>query len=138
MKTCYTDNVLKAGTQKAKDTDLLAHFTEWYCAAHHVHHNRSILVSDGVMAGIYGKRPPLLCAECAVFVSYAEKRTEHCPHDPKPFCTICDIKCYLPEMTEYSRNVMRYAGPRSLFSRYWYRALQHIFAKWRLRHNRRP
>ncbi|MCL1791087.1 MAG: nitrous oxide-stimulated promoter family protein [Peptococcaceae bacterium] len=123
---CYTIIMSKKVPQKAKDTKLVAHFTEWYCAAHHGSNPRVVLESQGVLKGIYGKRIPILCAECANYVRCVETRTEKCPKDPKPFCTVCDIKCYKPEMAEYARKIMRYSGPRSLFSRYWRQAVRHI------------
>jgi len=118
--------VLQKGTQKAKDTVLVVRFTEWYCKAHHRDAERSQLQSPGVETGIYGRHLPILCGDCAAYARYVEFRTELCPNDPKPFCTVCAIKCYAPDMAEYSRMVMRYSGPRSVFSRYWRRALQHI------------
>ena len=112
--------------QKAKDAELVTRFVEWYCAAHHTAAQRLPLESSGVDAGVYGARIPLLCKECAEYVRYAEQRTELCRIDPKPFCTVCAVKCYNPEMAEYSRMIMRYSGPRSLRSRYCLRALQHM------------
>ena len=125
--------MLKKGTQKAKDAVLVAHFTEWYCAAHHADRSRVALVSDGVQAGIYRRKAPLLCEECAQFVRYVELRTEKCPKDPKPFCAVCEIKCYRPRMALYSRDVMRYSGPRALFSRYWLAAIRHAISMMKAR-----
>lgn len=113
-------------SKKARDTELLVRFTEWYCRSHHQNAKREPLVSTGTQAGIYGQRIPLLCADCAEYARYAEQRTELCRHDPKPFCSACPIKCYKPSMAAYSRQVMRYAGPRALFSRYWRQALSHL------------
>ncbi|MDR0782746.1 MAG: nitrous oxide-stimulated promoter family protein [Propionibacteriaceae bacterium] len=120
--------MLVKGSQKAKDTELTVRFTQWYCAHHHRDVARTELVSGGVEAGIYGKKAPILCADCARYANYAERRTETCRFDPKPFCSTCTAKCYKPEMTEYARKVMRYSGPRSLRSRFALRALQHILA----------
>ena len=125
--------MLIQGTQKAKDTKLVAHFTAWYCAAHHQNRKRSPIASAGTAAGIYGRQAIILCEECAEYIRRVEILTEKCPFDPKPFCTICNIKCYTPQMAEYARAIMRYSGPRSIFSRYWYRAIQHAIASKRLR-----
>jgi len=111
--------------QKAEDAELAVRFTEWYCRAHHDDREREPLVSEGVDCAIYGTRIPVLCAEDASFARYVEQRTKYCPHHPKPFCAFCETKCYKSDMAQYSRTVMRWAGPRSLFSRYWLRALQH-------------
>lgn len=117
--------MLVRGSQKAKDAELVVRFTEWYCRAKHKNASKSALVSGGVEAGIYGARIPKLCDECAEFARYAERRTELCRQNPKPFCAFCEIKCYKRDMAQYSRKVMRYSGPRSLFSRYCFRALRH-------------
>jgi len=126
--------MLKPGTRKAKDAELAARFAEWYCAAHHGAARRSVLESDGGRAGIYRKRKPVLCDECAEYVRYAELRTEKCPKDPMPFCSRCDIKCYSPEMAQYSRAVMRYSAPRSIFSRYCLRAIRYMAGQILFRH----
>jgi len=36
-------------------------------------------------------------------------------------------------MAEYARNIMRYSGPRSLFSRYWRSAIKFAIVSRRLR-----
>src|SRR5450756_91333 len=77
---------------------------------------RAPLVSEGASLGVYGARPPCVCAECAELLTYAEQRRANCPKDPKPFCSYCDTHCYKPAMREQMRDVMRYAGPRSLLS----------------------
>ena len=119
--------------QKTRDTELAVRFAEWYCKANHRAEERSPLDSPASEAGVYGNSPPLLCQTCSTFAVYVEKRTGLCPHDPKPFCAFCDIKCYRQDMAEYSRKVMRHSGPRSLLSRYWCRALQHIAGSLRYR-----
>jgi len=121
--------VLEPQTKKAKDIKLVAHFTEWYCAAIHQGRTRSALATSGGEAVIYGKKVPMMCAECAEYIRYVEERTEKCPKNPKPFCTTCDIKCYNHDMAEYARTVMRYSGPRSIVSRYWLQAVKHVIAR---------
>jgi hypothetical protein len=118
--------MLDPQSQKAVDAELIGRFTQWYCDAHHRDRDRTPLRSEGVTAGIYGDEVPVMCDECTRFTQYAEKRTEHCPHDPKPFCANCLIKCYKQDMRDYSRKVMRYSGPRSLVSRYWLRGIAHV------------
>ena len=34
----------------------------------------------------------------------------------KKFCSFCKIHCYKPDMKEQIKDVMRYSGPRMLFS----------------------
>ena len=58
-----------------------------------------------------------LCPECQELLDYVEFRRSKCPWgDNKPFCANCTIHCYKPEMREKIRKVMRYSGPRMIFS----------------------
>jgi hypothetical protein len=108
------------------DTRLLGDFTVIYCRGVHAHAQRSALVSDGVDLGVYGGRVPVVCAECADLLRYAEKRRAYCPNDPKPFCSYCDTHCYSPEMRERMREVMRYAGPRSVLHGHAIDGVKHL------------
>lgn len=48
---------------------------------------------------------------------YAHRRIEQCRYrnEPeKPFCNVCPVHCYKPEMRRQIRSVMRYSGPRIL------------------------
>ena len=99
--------------QVVKDTRLLGDFSVIYCKGNHDGRERTALASDGVELGVYGRKLPIVCEECAELLRYAEKRRAFCPKEPKPFCSYCDTHCYKPEMREYMREVMRYAGPRS-------------------------
>jgi len=57
-----------------------------------------------------------LCDDCAGLLEYAGKRIEKCPFGVgKPVCNQCTVHCYVPEMRERIRIVMRYAGPRMLW-----------------------
>lgn len=50
--------------------------------------------------------------------TYAHKRIEQCRYRSareKPFCNVCPVHCYKPEMRQQIRSVMRYSGPRMLF-----------------------
>lgn len=58
-----------------------------------------------------------LCPECAELDAYARQRSDRCPFmETKTFCSNCKIHRYKPEMREKIRAVMRYAGPRMIFS----------------------
>ena len=109
---------------RAHDVRLFADFTSWYCKAHHSDRPKHEVALSSQVAGAHNRW--LLCDECAEFVRYAEKRTALCKQDPKPFCAHCPIKCYKPDMREYSRQVMRFAGPRSIFSRHALSAMKHL------------
>jgi len=58
-----------------------------------------------------------LCEECEEFLRYALKRLERCPFSPdKPTCGHCTVHCYKPAMRERAKRVMRFAGPRMLWT----------------------
>ena len=58
-----------------------------------------------------------LCPECAELLAYARRRLTRCPfQERKTTCGKCPVHCYAPAMRERIREVMRYAGPRMLFS----------------------
>lgn len=62
-----------------------------------------------------GKRA--LCAQCAALDSYARQRSDRCPFmETKTFCSNCRVHCYKPVMRERIRAVMRFSGPRMIFS----------------------
>lgn len=57
------------------------------------------------------------CLSCLDLFKYAEKRLKYCQFgENKPTCKKCPIHCYKPDMREEVRKVMRYAGPRMLYS----------------------
>lgn len=115
-----------SNTKARGDTRLLGDFTHMYCRGNHRDAARTRLISAGVEAGVYGTRVPVVCAECADLLRYAEKRRAFCPKDPKPFCSHCDTHCYAADMRERVRVVMRYAGPRSMFSRHAVAGVKHL------------
>ena len=58
-----------------------------------------------------------LCPECAALEAYARQRSDKCPFmETKTFCSNCKVHCYKPEMREKIRAVMRFSGPRMIFS----------------------
>ena len=53
----------------------------------------------------------------AELLAYARKRLYHCPFQAtKPTCGNCLIHCYTAQKRQRIQEVMRYAGPRMLFS----------------------
>jgi len=115
-----------ADAKVAKDTRLLGDFCEIYCKGNHLYAERMPLVSEGVELGVYGRKAPVVCRDCAELLVYAEKRRAFCPKDPKPFCSNCDTHCYSPPMREYMRQVMRYAGPRSMWHGHAIDCIKHL------------
>ena len=71
--------------------------------------------------------------------AYTHKRIEQCRYrsgkQKKPFCNVCPIHCYKPEMRRQIRAVMRYSGPRMLF-RHPVLSLQHLIGTIRSKRTR--
>lgn len=58
-----------------------------------------------------------LCDECRQLLDYAEKRLDECLFkNNKSTCTKCTVHCYNPVMREKVRKIMRYSGPRMIYS----------------------
>ena len=67
--------------------------------------------------GVHKTKRGELCKDCKKLLSYVEFRLSKCPHgDSKPFCSNCKIHCYKPDMRVTIKEVMRYSGPRMVFS----------------------
>ncbi len=115
------------------DTRIVAGFGAIFCAAHHGGRARTRLHSDAATLGVYGKQVPVLCDECAEHIRYAERRRAYCPKDPKPFCAHCDTHCYRADEAEWQRQMMRFAGPRSVLRGYALPGIRHALEarKWR-------
>ena len=57
------------------------------------------------------------CADCQILHDYAMARLMACPfNEYKTVCAKCTVHCYQPAMKEKMKEVMRYAGPRMMFS----------------------
>ena len=58
-----------------------------------------------------------LCPECEALDAYARMRSDKCPFmETKTFCSNCKEHCYKADMREKIRAVMRFSGPRMIFS----------------------
>ena len=58
-----------------------------------------------------------LCPECEALDAYARMRSDKCPFmETKTFCSNCKVHCYKADMREKIRAVMRFSGPRMIFS----------------------
>lgn len=58
-----------------------------------------------------------LCDKCSQLNEYARLRSDKCPFmETKTFCSNCKVHCYKPEMREEIKKVMRFSGPRMIFS----------------------
>ena len=68
-----------------------------------------------------------LCEECRVLTKYALFRLEKCPFKVnKKFCSFCKIHCYKPDMRERIKDVMKWSGPRMIFTHPVF-AFKHVF-----------
>lgn len=117
----------------AKDTRTVADFIGIYCRGNHGDRDRTPVESDASTLGVYGLKRPVVCAECADHLRYAEKRRAYCPKDPKPFCAHCDTHCYSAAESEWQRQMMRYSGPRSALHGYAIEGIKHALEarRWR-------
>lgn len=58
-----------------------------------------------------------LCEDCRELLAYSTMRLDNCKFKgKKPVCGRCKVHCYKTEMRDMIRNVMRFSGPRMLFS----------------------
>lgn len=83
----------------AREHETLVKMSQLYCRKQHgtVNHN--------------------LCPECQELLDYALERLHKCPfQERKSTCAKCTVHCYKPVMRERVRTMMRFAGPRMLFS----------------------
>lgn len=81
----------------ATEFKMVSKMIDLYCAAHH----------DTNKA----------CDNCQSLKEYAEMRLDRCPYgDSKPTCNKCPIHCYKNAEKVQMRLVMRYSGPRMLFT----------------------
>jgi hypothetical protein len=57
------------------------------------------------------------CENCLELRRYARGRLLKCPFgEEKSACGPCPIHCYRPEMRDRIREVMKFAGPRMVYS----------------------
>jgi len=58
-----------------------------------------------------------ICDDCSAFLHYAEKRLSRCPFQAqKPTCGKCPIHCYQKQMQDKARQIMRYSGPKMIWT----------------------
>lgn len=58
-----------------------------------------------------------LCSACRDLLEYAHGRLDHCKYYPRKIaCSKCPSSCYKLSVRQEMREVMRYAGPRLLYT----------------------
>jgi len=74
----------------------------------------------GIMIGMYCRHHHggnKLCESCQELYSYARQRFLKCTFgEDKPACGKCDVHCYKPMMKAEIREVMKYSGPKIIYS----------------------
>ena len=76
--------------------------------------------------GKHKTRGNMICDECRQLTEYSLFRLEKCPFKVnKKFCSFCKVHCYKPGMREKIKAVMKYSGPRMLFTHPIF-ALSHV------------
>lgn len=115
------------------DMAVLADFVAIWCDGHHADSERHTAQTDAAVLGVYGRKTPVLCAECEAHLAYAEKRRAYCPKDPKPFCAHCDTHCYKSDERVWEQQMMRYSGPKSWRKGHAIDGIKHVLEarKWR-------
>ena len=87
----------------------------------------------GIMISMYCHRMHMekeLCPFCRSLWEYATLRIDQCVYgENKPVCTSCTVHCYRKEQREEIRRVMRFAGPKMIWT-HPILALHHLFRKW--------
>lgn len=110
----------KVKDKREQEKRIVAEMISLYCRKNH----RATTISHNTTA----EKKQQLCSECQSLLAYAEKRSNHCPFmEEKTFCSNCKVHCYREDMREKIRTVMRFSGPRILFS-HPILALQHLIA----------
>lgn len=89
---------MRARSQLEKEHETIKTMIQMYCKNCHKSHQ-------------------VMCQDCTDLFKYAEERLKNCQFgEEKPTCDSCPIHCYKPELRDKVRNVMRYAGPRMIYT----------------------
>lgn len=99
--------------QVRHDVEVMGDFVAIWCRAKHAALPRAKARTDAALLGVYGRKHPVVCAECESHLAYAEHRRAYCKKSPKPYCSHCDSQCYSASEQEWQRQMMRFSGPRS-------------------------
>lgn len=72
-----------------------------------------------------------LCEDCSNLLTYALSKIDRCLFgEEKPACSECWVHCYAKENREKIRIVMRFAGPRMMYT-HPYLGIMHFVDKYR-------
>ena len=57
------------------------------------------------------------CDDCSKLIQYVDTRIDNCPFmETKTYCSNCKVHCFKLDMQQQIKKVMKYSGPRMLFS----------------------
>ncbi|MFC3750700.1 nitrous oxide-stimulated promoter family protein [Paenibacillus sp. GCM10012306] len=99
---------LNAGPRISREKITVGIMIAKYCKGHR-HLEGGLLKAEVEGEGI--------CRECGELLTYAWKRLEHCRFgEKKTTCERCPVHCYKPDRRNEIKTVMRYAGPRMIWS----------------------
>ncbi len=89
-----------------KEKNLIPVMINKYCRGRHKDNRKEL-----------GIKQRDFCPKCKELRDYALFRLEKCPFKVhKKFCSFCKIHCYQPNMRDEIKKVMKYSGPRLIFS----------------------
>lgn len=109
----------KVVTKREQEKKMVSQMIVLYCKKQH---------KGKTYPGGSNAKTGILCKECEALDRYARERSEKCPFmETKTFCSNCKVHCYKPEMREKIREVMRFSGPRMIFS-HPIAAMHHVIA----------
>jgi hypothetical protein len=100
-----------------EDAGKLVKFMDIYCRAHHAARERTSFNIHEKKTPVLIKKGPELCEECTRLLRHAIVMRALCPLDPKPKCRKCPQHCYRPRYKDEMETVMKYVGPRLMFSK---------------------
>jgi len=83
-------------------------------------HSELEIKTVGIMIDMYCRHHhggDTLCSSCQELSSYARERAGKCPFgEDKPVCAKCPVHCYKPKMKAEIQKVMKFSGPKMIFS----------------------
>lgn len=105
--------------RREREKRVISYMICLYCSKHHAAHERTHVAHCGER----------VCPDCLELDSFAVKRTERCPNmATKTSCNKCAHPCYPAAMRNNIRSVMRYAGPRMIYT-HPLAAIRHLLGK---------
>ncbi|MNO16690.1 hypothetical protein D3C76_63760 [compost metagenome] len=112
-------NQLREGTRILREMETVFYMVHIFCKGQHGHLEKENAIVELRHRSKSSNRvlKILLCKDCVELQQYASKRLSLCRFgENKTTCVSCPVHCYAPSQRERIKEVMRYAGPRMLWS----------------------